>query len=118
MEVAFVLVLLAATIVVVRVVVTFDFGAWIKDRRKRAETRLKLLCPHAILRPREEGQFEVRMTLHSPAGTLMWICSRCQFRTTNEDVARQLLDQYTKHPDLLIKKERQFDKAAKKVFKI
>ena len=99
----------------IKFAVTFDVNQWQERRDKRRKDAIKVLCPHAIIEPSEDGQPQITSTLTSPSGTLMWICTRCGLTTHDDELVRRLVKGYAENPDALLEKERKIPKARKEV---
>ena len=105
---------IAVAIFTIKFAVTFDVNRWQERRDMRRKDAIKVLCPHAIIEPSEDGQPQITSTFTSPSGTLMWICSRCGLTTHDDELVRRLVKGYAENPDALLEKEKKFQKSAKK----
>ena len=113
-----VLVGIPLSVIAIRFGVTFDFNKW-QERRDRLRTqKLRALCPHVVVRRRQDGEFEIEALLFSPPGTLSWTCRRCGIVTHDPDVAQQIVSETGQHPDVWVKREKRFQKFAKKYMRI
>lgn len=117
-EVVFLLVALVVAVFAIRVGVSFNFTEWTKQRTKRAKIRLQLLCPHATFAQEEDGRVSIQSLLHSPPGTIVWICSRCQLQTTDERAVNEIVERYARYPEKLIKEDKKFQRALKRQYRL
>ena len=118
LELAIAAFLFAATVVAIRIGISFDINAWMELRHQRDMERLRFICPHTEFKFGNDREMEVASLLHSPPGTSMWICSRCQFCTSDSSIPNQLIDFFCKHPKSYIKQEKKFEELARKVYRI
>lgn len=104
---------LIVTIVAVRISVNWvDF---LEYRRKVRVRRLRSLCPHATVIKTSKG-VEIESLLSSPPGTFNFICSQCQLVTHWPD--ESVLDYWANNPSDLLKRERKFQKAVHRFYKM
>ena len=103
-------------ITAVKIAISFDLNRWLEQRREWQTQRLKALCPHVTLELADDGKgFWIRPLMLSPPGTMMWVCERCGLKAHSEDLIEALMRQYNKEGmEALIKRERKFQKYAKK----
>lgn len=118
LEVIVLVVVLVAGVLAIRIGLSFDITEWMRQRTEKAETRLKLLCPHATFSREQDGRISIQCLLHSPPGTFIWICSRCQLQTTDERLGDDIMQRYARHPDRLIEEDERFRRALKRQYRL
>lgn len=104
--------------VVVKIGVTFDINAWLKLRSEHRGERLKILCTHTDIVQSSDGGIEVKTLFHSPSGTLIWICSRCQLITSDRRVPKERMEFFAKNPKAFFEREKKFNKVANKMYNL
>ena len=115
-QVVSIVVLILVGIVVVRFAISFDVNAWLQERSNRRRDSLELLCPHTEIWMNERNELIAKSYFQSPSGTLDWICSKCQFRTQNQELPDELVRYYAHNPKIYSKKLKQFQKRTKKIY--
>lgn len=102
-----------ATIFAIRV--SLNWVDFLEYRRKIQKEKLRALCPHVegVVSGKKVG---VRSCFISPSGTLDSVCSRCGVvvHHVDEDEIRYWAD----NPKELLKREKRFQKAARKFYKV
>ena len=94
--------------------IKFDVKEWRRDRRKRKEQNLSLLCPH--VRPiKEDGKLGVRSTFVSPSGTLAWQCQMCGRWTHDQYEVDENLNSWANNPKGFIERNKEIEKLGKKL---
>ena len=117
-EIAIIFFVVVATVVAIKIGVSFDINAWIKLRHERNKERLKIICPHTEIEMKEDESIECQTLFHSPAGTVMWICSRCGFTTSDANMPRRLMEFFAQNPRAYIYRSKKFEKLARKTYGI
>ena len=116
-EVLLVLLGLIGISFVVKIAISFDINAWVRNRAEDRKNRLPVLCPHTEISPTAPGQLEVRSLFHSPPGTITWICSRCGLQTPDSDLPPRLTKYYGENPNVWLNADKKFRQLARKIYK-
>lgn len=110
----------SAGLFALRVAVNLDLNAWIKRRDERRMSQVRALCPHVALKTVVDpcsGEKRIRaIGPTSPPGSRDFVCQRCgQSFIGGEHQAQEFVELYMRNPDLRMKDEERFEKAAKKL---
>ena len=97
-----------------KVVASLDLNRWLEQRRERSRERIRVICPHALLEPAGSETFQVVPLLRPAPLATMWICGRCQFKTHDGALVHMLMQEYSHNVQLLIKREKLYQKHVKK----
>lgn len=108
------LVALVAAILVVRATVWFNLNEWFRDRRKRNEENLRLLCPH-VTRFESGGAPAVRSTYVSPSGTTACQWQLCGDTTYDEAWIDEVARYWASNPNELVKRHRKTKRLSKRL---
>ena len=109
---------IVVSIVAVKIGISFDLNAWLKARSEHQKERLKILCPHTNLKDIGGGKWQAESYFHNPSGTMDWICSRCQFRTSDPRIPEKLMRTFAENPETYLYKLKKFTKLANKMYKL
>ncbi|MCY3627474.1 MAG: hypothetical protein OXG88_07535 [Gammaproteobacteria bacterium] len=88
---------LALTIIVVKVVISFDINKWQESRLNKLKVKIRLSCPHVHMRVREDDKVEVKSLFYTPFGTTNWICTQCGSTTPDKRQVDDILKYYAKN---------------------
>ena len=105
------------TVVAVRIGFNFDLNKYLENRREHHKEKLRILCPHAQI-VEKSGEPFVIPTFESPSGTQNWICQRCGMQSLGPGPFEIKMESYRKNPKLILLADKQFQKFAKKVYKL
>lgn len=115
--------ILAATIGVIAVRVTFslDLNKYFEDKRKRYIPKLQNACTHLeFIFDDKMSRVGYQSLFVSPSGTLQWQCQRCgliRLHQNTDEVERQA-HYYINNPDKFQKQTKKFHKLLKKAGQI
>ena len=105
------------TAVAVRIGLNFDLNKYLETRREHQKEKLRILCPHAQI-VEKNGEPFVIPTFETPSGTHNWICQRCGMESLGSGPFDIKMESYRRNPKLILLAEKQFQKFAKKVYKL
>lgn len=114
MEFYQILILIIVGIIAVRFTFKFDLNQYLKSRREIKINQLKNICPHGHIIKENKGLiFESYFS--SPFGTTKYICSQCGCIVNSEFEVNRYTEFYLNKPELVLKKQKEFIKKAKKL---
>jgi hypothetical protein len=113
-EILILLIVLVLSIIVIRISFKFDINKFIEDRRKIKLNQLKNVCPHTtgIV---EGNQIILESLFISPPGTIQWQCQQCGLILGSEIEVQRITNGYQKDPMIILTKQKEFNKKAKKL---
>ena len=108
---------LIATVIVVRIGISFNWVDYLKYRREIQVGKLQNLCPHSEL-VKISGRFGVKSLFHSPAGTTDYICRQCQVVLHHREHVEDNDRRWVNDLEGLIEQQKKFQRAARKFYKM
>lgn len=119
---ALLIIVIAVSIVAVKIGITFDINKYLEQRKKTHLSKAQNLCPHLefdiLDQDNNNRQINVqyRSLFESPSGTTKWICSRCGSVRNNvdENQIAQQAQHYLSNTDLYQKTMKRYNKHMKK----
>lgn len=103
-------------ILVFRANIRFDINEWRRDRRKRLEDKIRMLCPH-VSPGKDNGQYILRSAYVSPPGTTAWHCQKCGHITYAEAEVDAGHRYWLENPKELIERFKKIKKIEKKLIR-
>lgn len=101
--------------IAIRISFKFDLNRYLENRRKIKIAQLKNICPHGkIIDVSDKGRIAFESFFVSPVGTMDYICSQCNAVVGEEQVNR-INETYKKNPELILEKQKEFFKKAKRL---
>ena len=104
-----------SSIVAFRARISFDVNEWHKRRDEKLKSKLKSLCPHVEPIITNDGDYGIRTTYVSPAGTINWHCQRCGHTVYDESAVDENSEYWASHPKDLQARRKKVRKTAKKL---
>ncbi len=105
---------IVASIVVIRVTISFDINDYLKTKKASYISKLQNACPHVELKPNKQGK-EARLLFISPPGTVQWQCQKCgAIRYLNNNEGEEMQKYYLDNVDEYNRKMKRFSKLLKK----
>ena len=113
---AIAILLMAISVFVVKIVISFDVSAWIKHKSENKKHKLKMLCTHTQITLKSEKNVEYKPLFVSPPGTTIWICSRCNIQTYDSDFPKRIAEFYVNNLDVYFKEEEKFQRCLRRYY--
>ncbi len=102
-------------IVAIRFRVSLDLNAFLKARRDKQISRIQNACPHLMIDRVGQDTFRITDCFHSPPGTSIHQCSRCQLTSWNpERDYPGRADYYAANIDAYLEAEKRFSRLLRK----
>jgi uncharacterized C2H2 Zn-finger protein len=105
---------ITASIIAVKITLSFDFNKYLDRKDKKIVQKLKNACTHMEMTPLNNNQFEFRSLFESPPGTHQWQCQRCGLIRNHDNDYEKRAEYYANNPDEYIKRNKKFEKLLKK----
>lgn len=115
LEILVLIIVIALSIIVVRISFKFDINRFLENRRKIKIDQLKNICPHMKISSDNGNNFSMQSFFSSPFGTLMWACSQCGLIVGSEEDVNRLMEPYKNNLKSYLKRQKEFIKKAKKL---
>lgn len=103
------------TIITIKFIFKFDINKFLENSRKNKLNQLKNICPHTstIL---ENDKIILESYFNSPIGITQWQCRQCGLIVNSKLEVEKITNFYQdKNLKLLFKKQKEFEKKAKKL---
>ncbi len=114
-QIIILLILLVLSIIVIRISFKFDINKFLETRRKIKRDQLKNICPHGRIIDVNGNRISFESLFASPVGTRQWECSQCGCVVDHEDDVNRINERYKDNPSIILKKQKEFIKKAKKL---
>ena len=108
-----IIILIVISAIAIRISFKFDLNKYLEKRRKINLDQLKNICPHGRI-TKINDKFAFESFFVSPVGMMDYICSQCNAVVGEEHLDR-INERYLKNPNLVLKKQEEFIKKAKKL---
>jgi len=109
-----ILILIIIGAVAVRISFKFDLNKYFENRRKIKLNQLKNICPHGRIMDIKGNKIAFESFFVSPSGTMDYICSQCNV-VVGKEVVNRINERYKDNPSIILKKQEEFIKKAKKL---
>jgi hypothetical protein len=114
-EIIILILVIALSIIAIRISFKFDLNKYLENRRKIKLDQLKNICPHGRIIDINGNQIKFESLFSSPMGTPKWICSQCGCVVDHEEDVNRINEKYGKNPSMILEKQKEFIKKAKKL---
>lgn len=115
--VALIIVITFSILAIMKFGVNFNLNDFLASRKERHRSLARMSCPHMIIIPHNDNEFEIRSLLYSPHGTLNWVCRQCGAVIPippSDDEFADKAKYFIAHPDVYEKRMKKYMKHAKK----